>query len=102
MKITLDRDSSEVLRTLDVLSAPAFIVDRQWNILSCNDSVHAFFEYRRGDIIGRKLENFITLDGILREREDAGSVPMVDEALSGRPSSSLRAFCFRKNSSPLA
>lgn len=102
MKITLDKDSSEVLRTLDVLSVPAFIVDRQWNILACNDSVHAFFEYRRSEIIGRKLENFLTLDTILREREETDSAAMAVEALAGRSQSSLRAFCFRKNGSPLA
>src|SRR5512143_851370 len=102
MKITLDKDSSEVLRTLDVLSVPAFIVDRQWNILACNDSVQAFFEYRRAEIIGRKLENFITLDSILREREGDGSAAMTVNALAHASQSSLRAFCFRKNSSPLA
>ena len=102
MKITLDKDSSEVLRTLDVLSVPAFIVDRQWNILACNDSVHAFFEYRRSEVIGRKLENFLTLDTILREREETDSAAMAIEALAGRSQSSLRAFCFRKNGSPLA
>ncbi len=101
MKIDLDKDTSELLRTLDVLSMPAFIVDRQWTILSCNDSVPAFFEYRRADIIGRKLENFISLDSILREPEDDGSATVVDAALAGRSFSSLRAFCFRKNSSPL-
>src|SRR5512147_2983246 len=102
MKITLDRDSSEVLRTLDVLSVPAFIVDRHWSILACNDSVHAFFEYRRAEIIGRKLENFISLDSIPLEREDSGSAVVAVEAVALAPQSSLRAFCFRKNSSPLA
>jgi two-component system, NtrC family, sensor kinase len=102
MKITLDKDNSEVLRTLDVLSVPAFIVDRQWSILACNDSVHAFFEYRRAEIIGRKLDNFITLDSILREREDNGSAAMAVDAFAHASQSSLRAFCFRKNSSPLA
>jgi hypothetical protein len=44
MKISLDRDSSELLRTLDVLNMPAFIVDSRWVILSCNDNVRAVFE----------------------------------------------------------
>ncbi len=96
----LDKDSSELLRTLDVLGMPAFIVDRQWTVLSCNDSVHAFFEYDRSDLIGRSLEKFITLDSILRERAAAGSSPAVEAALDGESSSSLRSFCFRKNSSP--
>jgi two-component system NtrC family sensor kinase len=102
MKITLDKDSSELMRTLDVLGMPAFVADRQWTILSCNDAAPAFFEYRRADIIGRKLENFISLDNILLEREEAGSVPVVESALDGDASASLRAFCFRKASSPLA
>ena len=40
----IDRDSSEVLRALDVLSLPAFIVDNGWTVLSCNDNVHTFDE----------------------------------------------------------
>ncbi len=98
----IDKDSAEVLRTLDVLSMPAFVVNSQWTILSCNDMVPAFFECRRADVIGRKLENFITLDSILREREDAGTHAVFDAAAEGGSSASLRAFCFRKNSSPLA
>src|SRR5512143_2305148 len=102
MKIMIDKDSTEVLRTLDALSMPSFVVNAQWTILSCNDTVPAFFECRRADVIGRKLENFITLDSILREREDAGSAAVFDEAAAAGSSPSLRAFCFRKNSSPLA
>jgi PAS domain-containing protein len=67
MRILLDKDSSELLKTLEVLNMPAFIVDRHWTILSCNDNVPALFEYDRADMIGRNLEKFITLDSILRE-----------------------------------
>jgi len=102
MKITLDKDTSELLRTLDVLGMPAFIVDRQWTILSCNDHVPAFFEYDRSDVIGRKLEQFIALDSVPRERETVGSSPAVDAALDGESSPSLRSFCFRRNSGPRA
>jgi PAS domain S-box-containing protein len=102
MKITLDRDISELLRTLDVLGLPAFIVDRQWTILSCNDNVHAYFEYDRSDVIGRNLENFITLHSIVRDRQTTGSFSLVDAAREGESTPSLRAFCFRKNGSPVA
>jgi len=102
MKIMLDKDSSELLRTLDVLGMPAFIVDQQWAILSCNDNVRTLFEYDRSDMIGRNLEKFITLDTILRERDASGSSPVVDAAVHGESSSSRRAFCFRKNGAPLA
>jgi PAS domain S-box-containing protein len=102
MKITLDKDISELLRTLDVLGMPAFIVDRQWTILSCNDTVREHFEYNRSDVIGRNLDNFITLDSIMRERETAGSFSLVDAAREGHSFPSLRAFCFRKNNSPVA
>jgi signal transduction histidine kinase len=102
MKIMLDKDSSELLRTLDVLNMPAFIVDRQWTILSCNDNAPAFFEYERADMISRNLDKFITLDSILRERATAGTSPVMDAALDGESASSLHSFCFRKNSSPLS
>ncbi len=102
MRILLDKDSSELLKTLDVLNMPAFIVDRHWTILSCNDNVPALFEYDRADMIGRNLEKFITLDSILRERTTHGSSAAVDAALNGESSSSLHSFCFRKNSSPLS
>jgi two-component system NtrC family sensor kinase len=102
MKIAPDKDGSEVLSTLDVLSVPAFIVDRQWNILSCNHSVYAFFEYGHAEIIGRKLENFITLDSILRKRDNTGPAAAAGETPDRWSSSSLSAFCFRKNSRPLA
>ncbi len=101
MKIALDKDSSELLRTLDVLNMPAFIVDNRWTILSCNDHVREVFEYGRGEVIGRNLEKFLSLDNILREREASGFPSLVDAARNGE-SSSLRAFCFRKNGSPLA
>jgi signal transduction histidine kinase len=101
MKIALDKESSELLRTLDVLEMPAFIVDGRWTVLSCNDYVREVFEYSRAEVIGRNLEKFLSLDNILREREATGFPSLVDEARNGQ-SSSLRAFCFRKNGSPLA
>jgi signal transduction histidine kinase len=100
VKLALDRDSSELLRTLDVLSLPAFIVDSRWTVLSCNDHVREVFEYSRAEVIGRNLEKFLSLDNILREREATGSPSFVDTARIGE-SSSLRAFCFRKNGIPL-
>jgi signal transduction histidine kinase len=100
MKIALDKDNSELLRTLDVLDMPAFIVDNRWTVLSCNDSVRDVFEYSRSEVIGRNLEKFLSLDNILRERETTGLPLLVDAARNGQ--SSLRAFCFRKNGSPLA
>jgi len=102
MKITLDKDISELLRTLDVLAMPAFIVDRQWTILSCNDNANAYFAYDRSDVIGRKLDNFISLDSIMRDRETPGSFSLADAAREGESFPSLRAFCFRKNNSPSA
>jgi signal transduction histidine kinase len=102
MKIMLDKDSSELLRTLDVLGMPAFIVDRQWTILSCNDSVSTYFEYDRSDIIGRNIEKYISLDTILRERETSGTSLAVDAALDGKASPSLRSFCFRRHGSPVS
>ena len=64
----LDKDSSELLRTLDVLNMPAFIVDSRWTILSCNDNVAApVFEYDRAEVIGRNLEKFMSLDSLTRE-----------------------------------
>ncbi len=101
MKIALDKDSSELLRTLDVLNMPAFIVDNKWTVLSCNDNVREIFEYSRAEVIGKNLEKFLSLDNILREREATDYHPLVDAAQNGE-SSSIRAFCFRKNGSPLA
>jgi two-component system NtrC family sensor kinase len=102
MKIMIDRDSSELLRALDVLSMPAFIVDKEWTILSCNDNVHAFFDYDRVEVIGRNLDKFISLDNILRERESTALSPSANAATEGEASSSLRSFCFPKNGSPMA
>jgi signal transduction histidine kinase len=98
----IDRDSSELLRALDVLGMPTFIVDKEWNILSCNDNVNTFFEYDRVEVIGRNLEKFISLDNILRERESTGLSSSANTVTEGVASSSLRTFCFPKNSSPLA
>ncbi len=92
----IDKDSSELLRTLDVLSMPAFIVDRHFTILSCNDTVPAFFNYDRSEVIGRSLDKFLSLDGI------SGGSSAGDHVLGGVSSSSLRSFCFRKNGGPTA
>jgi two-component system NtrC family sensor kinase len=101
MKISLDKDSSELLRTLDVLNMPAFIVDSRWIILSCNDRVRAVFEYDRAEVIGRHLEKFMSLDSLKREHGAFGPVlPGVASRDDG--GAALRAFCFRKNSGPLS
>ena len=101
MKITLDKDSSELLRTLDVLNMPAFIVDSRWVILSCNDHVRAVFEYDRAEVIGRHLEKFMSLDSLTRDHGAFGpALPGIASRDDG--GASLRAFCFRKNSSPLS
>ncbi len=102
MKIMLDRDSSELLKTLDVLGMPAFTVDSQWTILSCNDLAPALLEYSRADIIGRNLEKFISLDSLLREIDQYGFFPSPPALTVNAPSASIRAFCFRKNGSPVA
>jgi signal transduction histidine kinase len=101
MKISLDKDSSELLRTLDVLNMPAFVVDTRWTILSCNDNVRAVFEYERAEIIGRPLEKFMSLDSLTLEQGAVGpSLPGTTSRENG--ASALQAFCFRKNSGPLS
>jgi two-component system NtrC family sensor kinase len=101
MKISLDRESAELLRTLDVLKMPAFIVDMRWTILSCNDNVRALFGYERQEVIGRHLEKFMSLDSLVREHGASGpSLP--DPALQDNGGASLRAFCFRKNRGSLS
>ncbi len=101
MQIMIDRESSELLRTLDVLGMPAFIVDKHWTILSCNDNVSLFFDFDRADVIGRNLENFVTLDSITREQPVAGAASLREAVRDGESSSSLRSFCFRKKGSPV-
>ena len=97
MKLMIDKDSSELLRTLDVLNMPAFIVDRGWTILSCNDKVRAFFEYDRAEVIGRNLEKFVSMESILRERRSPGPPPEADTTVERESPTSVRSFCFRKN-----
>ncbi len=98
----IDTDSSELLRTLDVLNMPAFIVDKDRAILSCNDSAQVFFEYDRSEVLGRNLEKFISMDGVLRELEPSGLSPEAGSGRKGESSSALRSFCFRKNGGPVA
>src|SRR5690242_4920661 len=100
MKILLDRESPELLRTLDALGMPAFITDTRWTILSCNDHVRTIFEYDRSDVIGRNLEHFLSLDSVIREQELNDSPPRPG-AFPITESSPHRAYCFRKNGSPL-
>jgi signal transduction histidine kinase len=101
MKISLERDSSELLRTLDVLNMPAFIVDARWTILSCNDNVRAIFEYDRAEVIGRHLEKFMSIDSLIRE-QGAPGLSLPGAASRDNGGAALRAFCFRKNSGPLS
>jgi signal transduction histidine kinase len=100
MKISLDKDSAELLRTLDVLNMPAFIVDTRWTILSCNDNVRAVFEYDRAEVIGRHLEKFMSLDSLTRDY-DASAPSLPGAASRDNGGAMLRAYCFRKNSGPL-
>lgn len=100
MKISLDTESSELLRTLDVLGMPAFVVDRNWTVLSCNDIVPVFLEYDRTDVIGRNLEKFLALDVI--DREHGTYSPLFgDSTPAAAPMLSARSYCFRKTSSPV-
>ncbi|HSQ78282.1 MAG TPA: ATP-binding protein [Nitrospirota bacterium] len=98
----IDTDSSDLLRTLDVLNMPAFIVDKDRTVLSCNDNAQAFFEYDRSEVLGRNLEKFISMDSVLREREPSGLSPEAGAGRKGGSSSALRSFCFRKNNGPVA
>jgi len=93
MGTTIDQESSELLRTLDVLGMPAFIVDRHWTILSCNDAAPRFLEYDRASVIGRSLDKFVSGD------QHPGSTGDLEQ--EDGPSGSVRAFCFRKNGGPL-
>ena len=102
MKIMIDTDSSELLRTLDVLNMPAFIVDKDRTILSCNDCAQVFFEYDRSEVLGRNLEKFMSMDGDLREHEPSNLSPETGAGRKGGSSSALRSFCFRKNNGPVA
>jgi len=101
MKIAIDREVSDILRTLDVLSMPAFIVDRRLTVLSCNDNVSVFFEYARADVIGRNLDNFISLDSIIHNRLLDGAFLSVNAEPDSETSASYRSYCFRKNSGPV-
>jgi two-component system NtrC family sensor kinase len=94
MKITIDRESPELLRTLAVLGLPAFIVDKQGTILSCNDAVLSFFEYGRSSVISQALDKFISIDIVPRMQSGAYRPEDVP--------SSMRSFCFRKNGSPVS
>ncbi len=94
MRITLDKESTDLLKTLDALGMPAFIVNRNRSILSCNDAVTGFFGFTRSEVIGRDLEKFVSLD----------SLPAVYAGgLSGNGSYTAgnRSFCFRKSGSPV-
>jgi two-component system NtrC family sensor kinase len=102
MKLMIDKDNSELLRTLDVLNMPAFIVDRGWTILSCNDNVRAFFEYDRSQVIGRNLAKFVSMESILQEQRSPGPPSEAGTTVEGKSSTSVRSFCFRKSGSPVA
>jgi two-component system NtrC family sensor kinase len=101
MKIALDRESSELFRTLDVLGLPAFVADRNWTILSCNDQALSFFGYSRGDVIGRRLDSFIALDQLRSAPERQSSTTVVDAALDGESAAALRSFCFPREGGPV-
>lgn len=100
MKIAIDREISDLLRTLDVLNLPAFIADRHWTVLACNDAARSFFEYERSDLIGRHLEKFISFDNILAARTTVLSSR--EHAAGTAGATSVRCYCFRKNGSPVA
>jgi hypothetical protein len=89
MKFTIDKESSELLSTLDALGLPAFIVDPRGTVLSCNESVLSLFEHSRTEVIGRGLDKFVSLDlaGRTGNQEDGFAE---------------RSYCFRKNSPPFS
>jgi two-component system NtrC family sensor kinase len=78
---------------------PAFIVDKHWTVLSCNDCVSSLFQYKRSEVIGRNLDKFASIENI--PRIDRTGMSSITEDAEGRPPTE-RAFCFRKNGSPLA
>ncbi len=60
MKSVADKEGLEILKTFDFLSTPAFIIDEELTILTCNTSAFSFFQYEAADIIGEKLGTFIS------------------------------------------
>ncbi len=75
MRSVLPSISAELLKTLDVLGMPAFIIAEDRVIAACNDSVQRIFGSRPDDSIGSRLERFLSLDHLPPSASLPGSPP---------------------------
>ncbi len=84
MRTLLPRERDELLKTFDLLGMPVFIIDGKGKVVSCNESVTAWFGYGRNEVVGRDLESFLS-------PADAGGSPAAHSAA-----------CFRKSGVPFS
>jgi two-component system, NtrC family, sensor kinase len=72
MKTALHSDSAELLRAFDVLNIPVFVIGTDDKVLYCNDSVARAFGWERGEVLGRDIGQFLSLEA-LRSAADSPS-----------------------------
>jgi len=86
MNIVLQNSGAELLKTLDVLNLPAFVIDAGGIVVSCNDSAARAFGWSRDEMIGLTAGRFFSIEGL---RSDPANVPAVSAPVP----------CFRKDGS---
>jgi PAS domain S-box-containing protein len=62
MKTMLQSDSVELLRVLEVLNLPVFIIDAGGSVVACNDSVIRAFGWQRDELIGLDVARLLLFE----------------------------------------
>jgi len=62
MKIVLQKEAAETLKTLDFLNIPVFLIDETFTVVSCNESACSFFLYQCEQMTGKTLDTFVLPD----------------------------------------
>jgi PAS domain S-box-containing protein len=85
MKTVLQSGNSELLKALDVLNLPAFVIDAANIVVSCNESAQRTFGGQREEMTGLEMKRFLSIAG--------------PQLLSATPVVSTPSPCFRKDGS---
>jgi two-component system NtrC family sensor kinase len=86
MTIVLQNSSAELLKALDVLNLPAFVIDARGIVVFCNDSAARAFGWSRDEMTGLEVGRFFSIEGL---RSDPATVPAVSAPPCSRKDGSV-------------
>ena len=101
MHTLLQKEAAGTLKTLEFLNIPAFLIDKTFRIISCNESACSFFLYQGDELTGKTLDYVV-----LPDRRNLLTLSPLQQRVSGDvgrvyPDGRFFSSCIKKNGDTL-